>query len=63
MYGQYELKSLVDQRHEEALQEAQTRRLATQARANRPSRFGLGGVGSALSGALSVLKGCNCPSD
>jgi hypothetical protein len=28
MYGQYELKSLIDQCHEGALREAQTRRLA-----------------------------------
>jgi hypothetical protein len=35
MYGPLELKSLIDQRHEGTLQEAQTRRLAKQARANR----------------------------
>jgi hypothetical protein len=35
MYGPLEHKSLIDQRHEEALQEAQTRRLAKQAHANR----------------------------
>jgi hypothetical protein len=32
MYSQYDLKSLIDQRHQEALREAQTRRLARQAR-------------------------------
>jgi hypothetical protein len=39
MYGSLELKSLIDQRHEEALQQAQTRRLAKLAQANRRPRF------------------------
>ena len=33
MYGPYHLKATIDQRHEEALREARTRRLAKQARA------------------------------
>jgi hypothetical protein len=32
MHGPYHLKAMIDQRHEEALREAQTRRLAKQAR-------------------------------
>jgi hypothetical protein len=35
MYGPLELKFLVEQRHAEALQEAQTWRLAKQAQVNR----------------------------
>jgi hypothetical protein len=41
MYGPQELKPLIDQRHEAALQEAQDRRVARQAQADRrpPSRW------------------------
>lgn len=40
MYGPYELKSLIDQRQEEILQEAHSRRLAKQATgASREPRF------------------------
>ena len=38
MYGPFELKSLIDQRHEETLREAQTRRLANQARSDGQTR-------------------------
>jgi hypothetical protein len=55
MYGPLELKSLIDQRHEEALQKAQTRRLAKQARANRRSRFGWAQASPLWGSVLALL--------
>jgi hypothetical protein len=55
MHGQYQLKSLINQRHEGTLREAQSRRLAKQARANRRPRFG-GAVANSESSADSSLS-------
>jgi hypothetical protein len=55
MYGPLQLKSLIEQRHEEALREANTRQLLRQAKTDRGSHFGLRDVVSTVSGALSVL--------
>jgi hypothetical protein len=44
------------QRREEALREAQRRSLAKQGKGDRRTLFKLAGVGSALSGALSLLR-------
>jgi hypothetical protein len=55
MYGSLELMSLIDQRHEEALQKAQTRRLAKQAQANRRPRFRGAQANSLWGSMLSLL--------
>ncbi len=47
MYGPHHLKDMVDRRHEEALQQARTRRLAKQARA-APREQGSSRVGLVL---------------
>jgi hypothetical protein len=57
MYGQYELKSLIDQRHEGALREARTRRLAKQARANRTLHSGWASATLGWASVLSLLRG------
>jgi len=44
------------QRREETLREAQRRSLDKQAKGERGTRFELGGIGSVLSGVLSLLK-------
>ena len=57
MYAQQYLEAVVQQRHEEALRDAQMRQLAKQADGNYRSRFSrLGEVGSALSIALGALR-------
>ena len=56
MYGPLELKSLIDQRHEGALREAQTRRLARQAQSGGRPR-GLRRVGLAWSALAPLLRG------
>ncbi len=57
MYGQQYLETVVQQRHEEALREAHTRRLAKRVKGYyRPRSLGLRDIGSALSGALSALR-------
>jgi hypothetical protein len=57
MYAQHGFRSLIKQRHEEALQEAQTRRLAKQARANRRPRFGWASANLTWGCVLSLLRG------
>jgi hypothetical protein len=57
MYGPLELKSLIDQRHEGALQEAQTWRLAKQVRANRRPRSGWASANLFWANVLSLLSG------
>jgi hypothetical protein len=54
MYGQYELKAFIDQRHGEAFREAQTRRLANQARSDDQTR-GLRRVGLVWRSTLAPL--------
>lgn len=57
MYGPLELKPLIYQRHEGPLQEAQTRRLAKQARANRRPRSGWASSNLFWGSVLSLLCG------
>jgi hypothetical protein len=57
MYGPLELKSLVEQRHEGALQAARTQRLAKQARANRMPRSGWASANLGWASAMSLLRG------
>jgi hypothetical protein len=57
MYAQYELKSLIDQRHEGALREAQARRLAKQVRANQMLRSGWASANLGWASVLSLLRG------
>jgi hypothetical protein len=57
MYGSLEFKSLIDQRHQEALQEAQGRRLAKLAQANDRSRSGRTHISLAWRTAVSLLRG------
>jgi hypothetical protein len=52
MYRQHELESLIDQRHEHALQEARTECLVRQARTNRQLPAARSRIGFALSRAL-----------
>jgi hypothetical protein len=52
----YDPNSWSKQRREEALREAQRRSLAKQETGDRRTPFKLGGVGSALSGVLSLLR-------
>ncbi len=56
MYSQYELESLIAQRHAEALREARTRRLARRAGLGRKRRSERSGVGLAWGRALSLLR-------
>ena len=57
MYGPLELKSLIEQRHEGALQAARTHNLAKQARANRMLPSGWAGAYLSWASALSLLRG------
>jgi hypothetical protein len=57
MYGPSELKSLVQQRHEGALQAARTQRLARQALVNRSPRLGWASANLPWASVLSVLRG------
>ena len=52
----YDLNSWSKQCREEQIGEAQRRSLAKQGKADRRTPFKLGGVGSALSGVLSLLR-------
>jgi hypothetical protein len=52
----YDLNSWSKQRREEALREAQRRSLAKQGIGDRRTPFKLGGVGSALSSVLGLLR-------
>ena len=56
MYGQQYLETLIHQRHEEALKEAQARHLLKRARTSQEPR-GLRRVGLAWSNALTLLRG------
>ena len=58
MYGPLELKSLIDQRHEGALGEAQTRRLAKQARANAVLRSGWASAHVGWASVLACSDSC-----
>jgi hypothetical protein len=57
MYPYYNLKPLVDQLREEALQEAQERHLAKRVRAARKQRSEQSRVGVAWASVLSLLHG------
>jgi len=52
----YDFHSWSRQRCEEAIREAQRRSLTKQAKGDCVTRFGLGRVGSALGGVLSLLR-------
>jgi hypothetical protein len=52
----YDLDSWSKQRREEALRETHRRSLAKQGKGDRRTPFKLGGVGSALSSVLSLLR-------
>jgi hypothetical protein len=52
----YDPNSWGKERREEALREAQRRSLAKQGKGDRGTSFKLGGVGSALSSVLSLLR-------
>jgi hypothetical protein len=54
MYAQYELKFLIDRRHEGTLRVAQTRRQAKQVRANRRPCFGWAAADSEFSADTSL---------
>jgi hypothetical protein len=56
MDRRYDLDSWSLMYREEALREARMRRLARQAKGDRPPRLGLGHLGSVLSGALPLLR-------
>ena len=59
MYGRHHLSLLIHQRHKEALREAQTRRLAKQARSDRSRRLRRAGP---LRRALASLRAAPHPS-
>jgi hypothetical protein len=61
MHSYYELDSWSKQRREEALREAQTRRLAKQARANRRPRSGGSSIKLTWGSVLSLLSGARLP--
>jgi len=52
----YVIHSWSKQRREEALREAQRRSLAKQGKGDRGTPFNRGGVGSALSAVLALLR-------
>ena len=52
----YDIHYWIKQRREEEIREAQRRSLSKQGKADRRTPFKLGGVGSALSGVLSLLR-------
>jgi hypothetical protein len=52
----YDVNSWSKWRREEAIREAQRRSLARRGRGDRRTPFKLGGVGSALTGYLSLLR-------
>ena len=52
----YDIHYWIKQRREEEIREAQRRSLAKQGKGDRRTPFKLGGVGSALSGVLSLLR-------
>jgi len=56
MYGQL-VRTLVEQRHEEVLQAARTRRLAKQARANRMQHSGWASAYLSWASVLALLRG------
>ena len=56
MMPMYDPYSWIKQCHEEVLREAQLRLLAKQVKGDSRARFGLGRVGCALSGLLSLLR-------
>jgi hypothetical protein len=56
MDPRYDLYYWSKQRRDEALRDAQKRSLAEQGKGDRKTPFRLDGVGSALSGVLSLLR-------
>jgi hypothetical protein len=56
MDPRYDLNSWSKQRREEAIREAQRRSLAKWGKGDRRTPFKVGGVGSALSSVLSLLR-------
>jgi hypothetical protein len=52
----YDFNSWIKQRREEEIRQAQMRSLVKQGKGDRRTPFKLGGVGSASSSALSLLR-------